>query len=60
MTPTNKLRFVRRPVQDRTFGDGIVRYERILQQWWAAEGWEHQDTVNAGGEWQDIPVENEE
>ncbi len=51
MTPTNKLRFVRRKVQDRTFGDGIVRYERILQQWWESE---------AGGEWRDIPVENEE
>lgn len=67
MKPTNNLRFVRRAVPDRTFGDGIARYERILQQWWEETG----GTINLGfggeipmgkvtGEWRDIPVENDE
>ena len=61
MTPTMHLRFVRRAVPDRTFGDGIARYERILQQWWATDPNCYEDFVlKANGEWRDIPVENEE
>jgi len=26
----------------------------VLQQWHEAEGWEHDDYVSAGGEWQDV------
>lgn len=59
MKPTPKLRFVRRAVPDKTFGENISVYKHILQQWWEAEGWEHSDTVKAGGEWQDIPIEEE-
>lgn len=28
----------------------------VFQQWHEAEGWEHDDYVKAGGEWQTIPT----
>ncbi len=67
MKPTNKLRFVRRSVPDPTFGEGIGRYQNILQQWWETIP---MGTVNLGwtgdiplgevkGEWRDIPIEEE-
>ena len=67
MKPTNKLRFVRRAVPDPTFGDGISRYQNILQQWWEMNT---MGTMNLGfggeiplgettGEWRDIPIEEE-
>ncbi len=67
MKPTNKLRFVRRSVPDPTFGEGIARYQNILQQWWETIP---MGTVNLGfggevplgevtGEWRDVQVEEE-
>ena len=67
MKPTNKLRFVRRAVPDPTFGDGIARYQNILQQWWELNT---MGTMSLGfggeiplgevtGEWRDIPIEEE-
>lgn len=73
MTPTNKLRFVKRKAPGRTMESGTGYYlsevleVRILQQWWeTASG----GTVNLGwggemaigkvtGEWRDIPLEEE-
>lgn len=68
MKPTPKLRFVRRAVPDRTFGENIAVYKHILQQWW-----EDPSVVLAvirigpngtpinehPGEWRDIPIEEE-
>lgn len=28
----------------------------VLQQWFQAEGWEHDETVKNGGYWEDVPV----
>jgi len=56
MTPTPKLRFV-------------IRYEptpmRILQQWWMptrtfSDGYGYQTVELEGGEWRDVPLEQEE
>lgn len=60
MEPTNKLRFVRRSVPDKTFGENIAVYKHILQQWWAPKiniGWT--DIETGAGEWRDIPIEEE-
>jgi hypothetical protein len=59
MEPTNKLRFVRRSVPDRTFGENIARYQNILQQWWEEKQWAHDNWIVVGGEWRDIPIEEE-
>lgn len=67
MKPTNKLRFIIRAVPDPTFGEGIARNTRILQQWWESPS---MGTVNLGwsgeipigevqGEWRDVPLEEE-
>ena len=37
------------------FGDGDVEFVG-LQQWYAVEGWEHEDYIRNGGWWQDVPV----
>ena len=58
MTPTTKLRFVER--EDFTGDPANPVIRRILQQWWDAEGDEREDIVDAGGEWQDVPLEEEE
>lgn len=29
----------------------------VLQQWWDVEGWEHDDYMEAGGEWRDVELE---
>lgn len=31
----------------------------VLQQWWAAEGWEHEAYVKNGGTWQDVERDSE-
>jgi hypothetical protein len=65
MTPTNKLRFVKRLILAPEHGEGIGKRTRILQQWW-----ENNMTINLGwtgdmptglakGEWRDLPVEVE-
>jgi hypothetical protein len=60
MKPTNKLRFVRRAVPDKTFGDNIAVYQHILQQWWATDPDCEEDYITqVNGEWRDIPIEEE-
>jgi hypothetical protein len=59
MKPTAKLRFVRRSVPDKTFGENIAVYKHILQQWWEEKQWAHDDWIVVGGEWRDIPIEEE-
>lgn len=27
----------------------------VLQQWFVVEGWEHQDYIDEGGVWEDVP-----
>jgi len=65
MTPTNKLRFVRRvvPIYGEPHGPSgphgsVGREVMILQQWWnnvqlTESGWLPID----GGEWRDVPTE---
>lgn len=63
MTPTNKLRFVERQeiIDGFSVDDhSVVRTVRVLQQWWDAEEGDYEDYVNAGGEWRDVPLEEEE
>lgn len=67
MKPTAKLRFVRRAVPDKTFGENISVYKHILQQWWESSS---MGEVNIGfgsfpvgevkGEWRDVPIEDEQ
>ena len=55
MTPTNKLRFVKRKAPGRTMESGTGYYlsevleVRVLQQWWEEFG--------GRGEWRDVPLE---
>ena len=56
MTPTCNLRHVWRTVSE---GNGEIRL-LALQQWWEAEGWENDDTLAAGGEWQDVEISRNE
>ena len=61
MTPTNRLRFVKRKAPGRTMESGTGYYlsevleVRVLQQWWEPEypgsAW--------SGEWRDVPMEEE-
>lgn len=62
MTPTNKLRFVKRfvPIHGEPHGpNGAVGVSKmILQQWWnkvqlTESGW----LPVEGGEWRDVPTE---
>ena len=66
MTPTNKLRFLKRPMTicvNDNYGE--TEFVKVLQQWW-----ENNMTINLGwtgdmplgktnGEWRDVPVEVE-
>jgi hypothetical protein len=60
MTPTNKLRFVKRKAPGRTMESGTGYYlsevleVRVLQQWWK---WENVPV--SGGKWRDVPLEEE-
>ena len=61
MTPTNKLRFVRRQVPINSTDTKTVN---ILQQWWApfrifSDGYGYQTVEQKGGEWRDVPMEDE-
>jgi len=49
---TTQLRHVWR---DHSDGNATLRV-LALQQWFEAEGWEHEDIVKQGGYWQDVPV----
>jgi hypothetical protein len=71
MTPTPKLRFVEREIQEPYEFElhkhiAITKRVRILQQWW-----EKSITINLGwtgdiplrkteGEWRDVPLEEEQ
>ena len=57
MTPTNRLRFVRREVPAPEYGPNIVKAIRVLQQWWEPEY--HEFNAGKTGEWRDVPLEEE-
>ena len=68
MEATNKLRFVKRsapmhPFYKTTDAQGnLVQATQtfmILQQWWEEKQWAHEDYIVVGGEWRDVPVEEE-
>ena len=59
MTPTNKLRFVRRQVPINSTDTKTVN---ILQQWWETvptDDWERAWKLKCDGEWRDVPMEDE-
>ena len=72
MTPTNKLRFVKRTV-NVTYQGYIdineLKKVKILQQWWEGFGpnvainYAHPDAYklskNPPGEWRDVPIEEQ-
>jgi hypothetical protein len=63
MTPTPKLRFVKRDIQVpfQNYKDVTEsKTVRILQQWWEKKIWAHDDWVVDDGEWRDIPLEKEQ
>ena len=65
MTPTPKLRFVEREIQEPYEFElhkhiAITKRVRILQQWWEKKIWAHDDWVVADGEWRDVPLEKEQ
>jgi hypothetical protein len=66
MTPTAKLRFVKRDSYSRN-GEFFQHphKETILQQWWApfrtfSDGYGYQTVEQEGGEWRDVPLEQEQ
>ncbi len=66
MTPTPKLRFVERKFamdpfyRDIQTGGTAYRTYRVLQQWWEQKQWAHDDWIIVGGEWRDVPLEQEQ
>lgn len=65
MTPTNKLRFVERDCYIKN-GEAFREpfKQRVLQQWWAtfrtfSDGYGYQTVELEGGQWRDIPLEEE-
>lgn len=56
MTPTNRLRFVKRSAP--SFVDSILSstQQTILQQWWENEPTTYKD-IGVTGEWRDVPTE---
>jgi hypothetical protein len=54
MTPTPKLRFVKRNEPVIRSGERFDNWRYILQQLWEHTEW------NAPGEWRDVPLEKEE
>ncbi len=52
MTPTPKLRFVVRYL-------GCKITVRVLQQWWEDRVYEGDNWFVEGGEWRDVPLEEE-
>ena len=73
MTPTNKLRFVEREVELHPFYKSVnekgemtkaTQKYRVLQQWWAPfhtfhDGYGYTSQELKGGEWRDVPLEEE-
>ena len=65
MTPTPKLRFVEREIQEPYEFElhkhiAITKRVRILQQWWEKKVWAHDDWVVIDSEWRDVPLEEEQ
>ena len=68
MTPTNKLRFVKRTIKKETPIPGTADYVfsetievRVLQQWWTAGPLDALSVqLGTNGEWRDVPLEEEE
>jgi len=59
MTPTPKLRFVKRSVPAPEFGENAGRYVHVLQQWWENKSTDVHWLNGNPGEWRDVPVEDE-
>ncbi len=61
MTPTNKLRFVKREelFSSEYSTHTLTRTVRILQQWWEDNSHDIHWVNGAPGEWRDVPVEKE-
>jgi hypothetical protein len=59
MKPTLKLRFVERTVIT-SHAQMIAKTVRVLQQWWEEKQWAHDDWIIVGGEWRDVPLEQEQ
>ena len=67
MTPTSKLRFVEREIQEPYEFElhkhiMLTKTVRILQQWWMptrtfSDGYGYQTVELEGGEWRDVPLE---
>ena len=64
MTPTNKLRFVKRTIKKETPIPGTAGFifsetieVRVLQQWWEPDSG---DLAGVGPKWRDVPLEEEE
>ena len=65
MKPTNKLRFIEREKYSKNgehFKDPFK--VKVLQQWWSPfyrfhDGFGYTDQEITGGEWRDIPMEEE-
>jgi hypothetical protein len=63
MTPTPRLRFVRRKISTGKWIDGseTIHTQTVLQQWWANDPIVENDfRLNVNGEWHDVPVEIEQ
>ncbi len=65
MTPTNKLRFIERDCYVKN-GESFKEpfKQRVLQQWWAPfknfhDGYGYTSLELKGGEWRDVPLEEE-
>lgn len=55
MTPTNRLRFIKRSTP--CFVDAILSstQQTVLQQWWEEDG----GNYDGLGEWRDVPIEEQ-
>ena len=68
MTPTPKLRFVEREIQEPYEFElhkhiAITKRVRILQQWWEKDSADRYTAAivgDTGGEWRDVPLEEEQ
>jgi hypothetical protein len=66
MTPTCRLRFVEREIgYSKTGNITDLHTVRILQQWWMptrtfSDGFGYQTVELKGGEWRDVPLEEEQ
>lgn len=59
MTPTPKLRFVKKVVPAPEYGENIGKTDCILQQWWEDSSGDLANGVTLYGKWLDVPLEKE-